>query len=289
MKITSIVLLFISTVTFAQTPPGTEIYLLDIKTSKEKLILSNAVNVTNKPGYDNQPYFHPDKPLLYFTSANEDNRTDILSFNYANQKTERVTTTPEREYSPTVTPDKKFISTIIQRDNGAQDLGKYPVDGGAPQILLDKYLVGYHAWANDHTLITFVLGQPHTLHFYNFKTNLDTVVATNIGRSLHKIPTEDAFSFTQRDADGNWFIRKLNITTLEISTITPCLPGVEHDLTWTPDGKILMSDEKQLFVFDPSGKKEWIALLLPENFTPKSISRLAVNPKGNKLAIVVAE
>lgn len=125
----TIILLLLSGSLFARQPPGTEIFLFDLKVSQNNIILSNPQNITNRVGYDNQPYFHPEKPIVYYSAADESGRTDIMVYNYKTGERKKLTDTPEREYSPTVTPDGKFISCIIQRDNGAQDLGMYPIDG----------------------------------------------------------------------------------------------------------------------------------------------------------------
>src|SRR5690349_9591484 len=88
----------------AQQLPGNEIYLFDLTKRKNDFVLSGAENVTNHPGYDNQPFFHPNKPIVYYASANDDGKTDIIAFNYKTKHPEKLTNTSEREYSPTVTP-----------------------------------------------------------------------------------------------------------------------------------------------------------------------------------------
>lgn len=161
---------------------GSEILLFDLKVKKDKVTLSNPKNVTNHKGYDNQPSFHTDQPILYYSSFNDEGRADILSYNYKTGVTTAITKTSEREYSPTLTPDKSSLSCIIQRDNGAQNLGKYPVDGGEPSVIIDNMIVGYHAWADNSHLALFILGEPQTLHYLRLPTKEDAVLAQNIGR-----------------------------------------------------------------------------------------------------------
>ncbi len=246
----------------------------------------NPKNITNRSGYDNQPHFHPEKPLVYFSSADESGRTDIMVYNYETGETKKFTNTSEREYSPTVTPDRKFISCIIQRDNGAQDLGKYPIDGGEPVIVVDNLTVGYHAWINDDALMLFVLGRPNTLRLYSISEKKDVVLAENIGRSLHRIPGTNDISFIDKQGE-EWHIKKYESATGMIVTITPTLPNRE-DLAWTSDGKILMSDGEKLFYW-VSKKKQWSPVIMPSNFLLKGITRLATNNSMTKLAIVVEE
>lgn len=269
---------------FAQQPPATEIYLLDLKIKKKSVSLSNPRNITNHPGYDNQPYFHPNKSIVYYTSADETGNTDIVSFDFASNKTTAITKTPEKEYSPTVTPDKQYLSCIIQREGGAQDLGKYPIDGGEPIILVDSLIVGYHVWVDEQFIIAFVLGEPTTLRMINLKNKENTRLANKPGRSLHQIPGTSLISFVDKSTDV-WVIKKYMSA---ITTITTTLPGRE-DLAWTPDKKIVMSDGKKLFFYNSVNASGWQEIALPDGMPAGSITRLAINAKGDKLAIVVSE
>ena len=163
-KIISISFILSSLISFGQ--DGSEIFLFDMKIANGQVVLFNGVNITNHKGYDNQPFFHPSKPIIYYTSFNDSGRSDIKYYDYQKNKVSNLTNTQEREYSPTVTPDGKFISCIIQRDNGAQDLGKYPVNGGKPRVLINDLKVGYHAWVDKDKLLLFVLidSETNNLH-----------------------------------------------------------------------------------------------------------------------------
>ena len=268
---------------------GSEILVLNLKVKKGSVSASNPVNATRHPGYDNQPHFHPQLPLLYYASFNEDGRSDIRAFNLKTKTTSNITATAEREYSPTVTPDRQFLSCIIQRDNGAQDLGKYPIDGGEPQVLINTLTVGYHVWLDNSHVALFVLGEPQTLHYLQLPTRQDTILASGIGRSLHRIPGERALSFVWKKAENDWRIMRFDSEKNTVSEIAATLPGRE-DLAWTADGKILMSDGTKLFFYDTrSTGKNWMEAGIPSTPELKGITRLAVNAKGDKLAVVVAE
>lgn len=266
---------------------ASEIYLFDLKISKNKMSLKNAKNVSNHKGYDNQPYFDPEKPILYYTSADTSGRTDLRSYNFSTGASASVTNSQEREYSPTVTPDKKFISCIIQRDNGTQDLGKYPVGGGQPIVIINNLTVGYHAWVDDKNLIAFILGEPNTLRWISPDHGEDSVLAENIGRSLHVIPTSGDLSFVQKSSTA-WTVKKIDKRTKKITTLAETLKERE-DLTWSPDGRIVMSDGQKVFFIWPETKGKWkeveVNIPLPLN----GITRMSINSRGDKMAIVVAE
>ncbi len=146
-----------------QAQPATDIYLFNIKSKRSQVLLENPQNITIHPGYDNQPFFHPTEPLLYFAAANNEGRTDIIEFNLKSKTTRTITETYDREYSPTVTPDRKYLSCILQTDSGKQHLVRYPIEGGKADTLVNDLVVGYHAWLSENTLSMFVLPQPSKL------------------------------------------------------------------------------------------------------------------------------
>jgi len=264
-----------SAVAFGQA--GSEIILFDLKLKKGKVTLSNPKNITNHAGYDNQPSFHTDQPYIYYSSFNSEGRSDI---------------TNEREYSPTLTPDKQFLSCIIQRDNGAQDLGKYPVDGGEPSLIIDNLTVGYHLWVDNSHLAMFILGaqgNPITLHFMRLPTKEDTVLATNIGRSLQKVAGERAFMFIQKGDSLNK-IMKFNTETSKVSEVASTIKKGE-DIALTQKGHVITSDGTKLFFLVPRKyPRGWQPVeILQGSDLLKSVTRIAVSPKGDKIAVVVAE
>jgi hypothetical protein len=286
MKQSLSLILFSLLFTVVVAQPATEIILFDLVHSGDDYTAVNGSNISAHKGYDNQPFFHPDKDLMYYTSADDAGRTDIKQYDLKTRQTISLTSTSEREYSPTVTPDKQYISCIVQRDNGAQDLGKFPINGGAASVIVEKLIVGYHAWLNETLLYMFVLGEPATLRQFNLATGRDTVLATNIGRSLHRVPGVPSVSFIQKSNDAPWTINQIDSKGRIVKICQP-LPGRE-DLAWTPDGLILMSDGKAVFVSHP-GTTKWKEIKLTSGTPLKNISRMAVNASGTKLAVVTEE
>ncbi|MBC7946615.1 MAG: hypothetical protein H7Y42_01965 [Chitinophagaceae bacterium] len=270
---------------------GTDIYLFDLSMRNGKVIISGGKNFTNRIGYDNQPFFHPSKPIIYFSAFNDSGRSDIKYFDYRQNTMANLTTTPEREYSPTVTPDGKFISCIIQRDNGAQDLAKYPIGGGDPVVLINNLVVGYHSWIDRDKLLLFVLGDSnrHTLHYYQLASKKDSIIAAKIGRSLHKIPGKREMSFVQTISDKESIVQRFNPTTMTVCNVISALPGQDH-LAWLNGNTLLMSDGNQLFYYTIGKTNSWQPVEFEGQTKPiNGISRLAVNGERTKIAVVVNE
>lgn len=267
---------------------GSEIYLFDLSAKKKGVSIKRPINITKRKGYDNQPSFHPSQPVIYYSSFNDEGRSDIWSYNYKTESGKPITRTDEREYSPTVTPDKEHLSCIIQRDNNAQDLGKYTMEGTEPSVIIDNMIVGYHVWADNSHLGLFVLGTPNTLHYLRLPTKKDTIVAENIGRSLHKIPGQGAISFVHKTSEKEWFIKKMNTVSMAISTVAPTLPGKE-DICWLPDGRVLGSDGTSIYFLAPGPDPQWKKVEGDGMELLKGVTRLAVSADGKKLAVVVTE
>ena len=274
----------------AAAQPGTDIYLYDLSVKARTVVLSNPRNITPHAGYDNQPFFHTTLPLLYYASSAEGGRTDLRAYNYQTGSSQPITATPEREYSPTLTEDQQFLSCIIQRDNGQQDLGKYPLAGGPATVLIDNLKIGYHAWIDRSRLLVYVLATPaNELHYHDLATGRDTIVARNIGRSLKRIPHQAAISFLEQTPQGTWLIRRFDTRTLAITTPAPALEGSE-DLAWTRNGQLLMSNGEQIYCRKPGARGSWQPVRVKGTTLPlKKASRLAINPANNKLAVVVSE
>jgi len=269
--------------------PGTEIYLFDMKVKKGKVFITNPKNITHRPGYDNQPFFHPDEPLIYYASADTSGRTDIMVYDYKRDVTRALTHTSEREYSPTVTPDKQFVSCIVQRDDGVQDVCRYPVAGGKASVIINSLKTGYHAWSDANTLVVFVLGEPNTLRVYNAATAKDSIITQNVGRSLHRIPGENgAISFVHKIRPDQWLIKQLTPGQTGI-TVLGETPAGREDMAWMPDGGILISSDKQILYHAAGTPWSWQTVDIQFGGELKTISRLAVSPRGDKIAVVMNE
>lgn len=269
---------------FAQ--PGTEIIVFDIDVKAAGITLYNPVNITKHKGYDNQPFFY--RSHLYYSSQVDSGQIDIVRFEDRYKTTRRITITEDSEFSPTITPDEKFISCILQRKNGKQDLIKYPVNGGEPTIIIDDLKVGYHTWANNNELLLFVLEDTATfgLHHYNTDTKKDKRIAGNIGRGLNKIPGKNAVSFIQKDSTGG-MIKEYNIASGNVSVIMPALPNRDF-LAWTKKGVIIMSDGKDIYFAKPA-TRSWQKIEIRSDHPLKNITRLVINEHDTKLAVVVSE
>jgi hypothetical protein len=268
----------------AGAPPSSDIFIIEVASRSGKMKLGPPVKITSWVGYNNQPSFTADGQGILYTSI-RDKQADIYHYDIHSGATTQVTTTPESEYSPTPMPDGQSISVVRVEGDGTQRLWKFPLAGGAPSLILEKIKpVGYHLWIDDHTLALFILGKPNTLQIVDTRTEKAETIAENPGRILRRIPHENKFSFVHKVSDQEWIIKAYDLDSRKTTELIKTLTGVE-DYAWTPAGDLLMAKDAKLFV---RKKSDW-AWQEVADFSKaglKTITRIAVSPKGDRIAFV---
>lgn len=284
----------------AQAPPPTEIYLApftegDVKTTQIGIVsiqrsgvsVGKAINITNNPGYDNQPFFLPDSSGLLFSSNRDGKQNDIYRYDIATKATTQLTHTPENEYSPTIMPGGKTFSTVRGDE---QRLWKFNLDGSdAGLAYAHAGKIGYHTWISSDRLAVFILGaqntDPNTLQLVDLRTGSAEVIDSSIGRSLHVRPGHGTVSYVHKPQGASlWEVKELNPDTRKVTALTDTVEGSE-DLTWTPKGVMIMGAKSKLFMWHED-EDRWIEIADLGSSGVKAITRLAVSPDGKWIAIV---
>ena len=272
------------TLSAQQAPPATEVFLAPFPAQAVSAL--QFVNISNSPGYDNQPSFLPDSSGVLFSSNRDGKQTDIYRYDIATKQVKQLTTTAEAEYSPTVTPDRKTFSVVRVEADNTQRLWRFDLDGSNPRVILENIKpVGYHAWIDETNLALFVLGAPATLQLADTKTGTASVAVTGIGRSLLMRPKTGTISYIAT-AERPALIKELDPKTGTSTTLVAPLEG-RQDAAWTPDGRLLMARGTAIAVWRP-GAADWepLASLPAEPQRPMNISRITVSPDGKWLAFV---
>jgi Tol biopolymer transport system component len=272
-----------STDTAPPASDGPDIWIAELTAGEGDVIaLGEPRNLTDRPGYDNQPHFLPDGDLLF--TRQEGERTDIWRWRAADDRLEPVTRTdPESEYSPTPLPTGDGFSAVRVEADSTQRLWRFALDGsGATVLLPDVAPVGYHAWVSPDTVALFVLGEPATLQVAAVSGGAVEQKASDIGRSLQRVPGRHAFSYVQNEADGTR-IRILDLAGDVTEEVATGIAGGDFH-AWTPDRVLLQANGGRLLRWHPSmGHWMPVADLSERGLT---LSRLAVSPDGRWLAFV---
>jgi Tol biopolymer transport system component len=275
--------------TLSQTPPPpSDIFLVEVDRSGGKLRFGALLNITDREGYDNQPAFLPDGGGLFFTSIREDRQADIYRYDLKSRATARITRTAESEYSPTPMPDGKHFSVVRVEADSTQRLWKFDMTGGAPSLVLESLKpVGYHAWVDSNTVALFVLGEPSTLQIADIRTGKSEKIVDFIGRALQRRPGKGSISFVQRTSNQQSSIKELDVKTRHVTSLTDALSGQEFHV-WMPDGSLLSAKDSKLFRWLPAQSTNWEEVADFSAAGLKNITRLAISPRGDRLALVAA-
>jgi hypothetical protein len=266
-----------------------DVFVAPLEVRAGRVSVGAPRNVTQAPGYDNQPAFSADGRTLFYTATREDAQADIWRLDLAGGMRSRVTTTaPESEYSATRTPDGRALSVIRVERDSTQRLWRIPLDGGAEGVILrDIRPVGYHAWADDTTLVLFVLGQPNTLQIARTGSQRGDTIITSVGRSLHRVPFTGTVqvSFVHKRAPKDWWLSSVNVHSRGVGTLVRMPDGVE-DYVWLDDGSALCGQGSRLLRWKPGSGTTWEEIADLSSAGVTNITRLAVSPANDRIAIV---
>ncbi|XWN35927.1 MAG: hypothetical protein ROO71_08150 [Balneola sp.] len=272
-----------------QAQPGTEVYLFDFAITDTGSQISNPVNISDNEGYDNQPSFLIDGSGIFFSST-RNGQTDIALYSLESGELTYLNNTPSlSEYSPVQTPDKLGISFVILSEDGTQQFWKVTPSQAEPTIIESKVVIGYYVWFSNDTYFCFVLADedtPPTLQKHTISTGKKEILGNNPGRSLHKIPGQNAISFIDKN-DSTWKIKAYYPDTGTFKELANTLSEVE-DMVWISDSEILMGKENKLYIYDlkETTPNQWELVSDLSEYNLDGITRLAY--RDGKLAVVVS-
>lgn len=284
-----IFLLFLGPFVFSQ--GNHDIVVLDISSKNDTTFsLINPVNITNRDGYDNQPFFNADGSFLYYTSIRE-NQSDIFEYNFKKAKSKQLTKTPESEYSPQIIGDTAISVVRVDKDS-LQRLYLYDLKNKNVSLLTKHQdSVGYYEWINDSTLAIFVLPEPFELRIITIGQKKYKKVTENLGHSFHLNPITGNLMFITEYGPGEWFISELkNIDTynFEVNPIINCIDNAMN-FTVSKNGDILLTTGPKVYKYNPKYDKNWIIIYDGTADGFKHFYRISINDEMTKIALVTKD
>ena len=259
-----------------------EIFLAPLSRGETGWTLGTARNISQNPGYDNQPAFYSAGLLLY--SGTREGQTDIASYDLQQATRQWVSDTPGGgEYSPLKIPGRAAVSAIRLDTSGLQRLYAYPMGAGETEMLLEGLKVGYHAWFGPDLLVCTVLVEDRMdLVVASLPDNSRYTYQKGVGRSLHKIPDTQRISYTtvMADLQGIKWMDPLSGATGEIAP----LPDGVQDYCWLPDGSLICGSGNRILRLQPGPGARWQTLWESDDAAVGTITRLAVSPDSRHVA-----
>ncbi|MBK7389686.1 MAG: PD40 domain-containing protein [Bacteroidia bacterium] len=262
----------------------TEIFLVDIIKKDKKVTYGKPVNITNREGYDNQPEFSPDGKKLFYVSMPDTTQSELYEFVIADSTTNRLTETPESEFSPRYAPDGK-TTTMVRVD--ADKTQRFYQFTDSPEDLYDLAngidSVGYYCWINDSIVGLAVLNNGMELYIYEVRNSQFIVLEKNVGRCLMALNSGNNLIYTRQSGDAVTLMN-YDLTQGESNFYAEGMKGVT-DYALAPDGKIYCGSEGKLYLMDPNGDKKWNEVA-DFSKTIGNFYRLTASRDGKRLAMV---
>ena len=270
--------------------PECDIFLFDLVDSADEMKVSNGRNVTQRKGYDNQPWFTPDSRSFLFSANYDPLRTDIYEYFIESGETKQVTDSPTQEYSPQVSPDNQTLSFVTDGETANQSIWFGDRAGQNLQWLLknqgEREPVGYYSWNRSTGYILYWSRYGFSMRLVHKTKELSHYVTGDaIPTTPQIIPGTDNFSFMHQQGNGEVWIKELNPETLAVRPLTTVVGSNRH-YGWTPSGWIVMCQGTKLYRWSPESKDGWELVADLDQHGMKGVTRVAVSPDGKKLAVV---
>ena len=268
------------------------LYVADLTYRGNTVTVGPPRKITGDRGVSSQPSFTPDGRAVLFIgrrdSANA--QSDVYRIDLSSGTETRITSTPEMENSPTVTPDGnlmviRWIPATLFTEWGPwiYDMKGQPLRG----VLPAPDTVGYYVRIDS---VTYAMVRPvstgSSVAIFDARsgtmTNRDAPVA-NLPPQL--IPGQRAISYTRTDSLGRNEIKRLDPFTSRSSVLMPALLSrVAH--AWTPNGTVIMGKANKLFVRNPARDTAWREIASFADKELRNVTAYTVSPKGDKLILI---
>ena len=273
---------------FAQVP-NTDIYVMSMKLTDGKYVFGKPLNITNREGYDNQPSFTADGTRILYSTMPDTSQTEIYQYDLRDSSVSHLTRTSYSEYSPVMRPGDEWFSEVRVDDDKGQRLYMVQISGeNEPyQVLNFQDSVAYYGWIDSsHVAAAMLNGKTMDLEIFDLSNQQFVKLMSNVGRCMMKIPGTDEFSFAQKTTDSTASVFRYNVATGDMMPLCD-LPANCEDYAFTPDGKMVTGKDGKLLLFDASTEKGDWKEIADFSKTIGSFYRIAISPKGDKIAMVV--
>jgi hypothetical protein len=261
--------------------PKTNIWLLELAGNKDALVLKNPKKITRDGSYDNQPYFTKDNLGFFYTNEQDNDQTDILYYSFGTGMSERVTKTPESEYSPKGITSKSFTCVRVDKDS-AQRVYRY--DEANPKgkwLYTQSDSIGYYG-ITEGKLVYFKITEPPSIWLAD--STAEYRISGVPGRCFVNSLDQQKVWFEQKM--GNSFL--LNHMQGSTLSFSQGLPENAEFFDFYDPRTILINVGKELQLMDlDTGVKKSIAF--PQGIPATPCTRMSISSNKKYLAIVFAE
>jgi hypothetical protein len=262
----------------------TEVWVGDLAIKDGMLNVTHLKNVSEShPGYDNQPLFFPNGNTLVFSSQvmEVDDTGMGVQAKLVDLPSGKITPLPDAKgFSPTPTPDGTQLMVLRRGRVFLHDL-----TGKELRALTDTDTAGYYTPFDDHTWAMFMNDKDRRIVIYDPATKKMDTMATGAMTAPYRVPNQRAATFVATEGEKH-VLRKLDLKKRRVETLaTIDFPTGGHHV-WTSRGTLLMASGSAIYEWNPAKPGEWTQVFTSFHPDLRSITRIALSPKGDRIALV---
>ncbi|HEX3578992.1 MAG TPA: nuclear transport factor 2 family protein [Thermoanaerobaculia bacterium] len=286
-----LVLLLASAATLHAQINDSEVWVGSLDMSGGRFAVSNLVNVSKHPGYDNQPAFFPDGKLV-FTSQ-------IAPLDETGHSVQAVI--------------HDFATGTSTAVPGALGFSPTPAAGGSLMLLRDGHVVlhdasgkessltetkdaGYFTRFDEQTWALYMNDKQRRIVIYDPKTKALDTMALGAITAPFRIPGKRAVSFVAVEPfptpEGEpvpprkLFLRELNLDDRHIITLAAISFPTSGSHVWTSRGTLLMASGHTIYEWNPAKPDDWHTAATFDDPELQGLTRIAISPRGDRIALV---
>jgi ketosteroid isomerase-like protein len=255
-----------------------------------RFAVSNLVNISKHPGYDNQPAFFPDGRLVFTSQiAILDETGHAVQAVIHDFATGKSTTVPGAlGFSPTPAADG---SHMLLRDG---HVVLHDASGNERQLTETKD-AGYFTRFDEQTWVLYMNDKQRRIVIYDPKTKALDTMALGSTTAPFRIPGKRAVSFVAVEPfpapEGNapprkLFLRNLNLDDRKITTLATVPFPTSGSHVWTSRGTLLMASGHTIYEWNPAKPDDWRTAATFDDPELQGLTRIAISPRGDRIALV---
>lgn len=260
----------------------TEVWLGPVDMREGRFAVGEMKNISNHPGYDNQPSFAADGKSLLFSSEVDgvaETGLGIQAIRYDLGTGKAVKLANVRGFSPTPTPDGRNIMTLREGT-----VWQYSRDGSEGRALLPEVkTAGYFTRISERQWILFMNEEQRHIAVWDGRT-LDRVVPGAV-TAPYRIPGQQAVTFVVQEGETKKLMRL--DPAADRGTVLATIPfrtGGHH--VWTSRGTLLMASGNAIHEWNPARHDEWPVVHRFSGPDLQGITRIALSPAEDHIAVV---
>jgi ketosteroid isomerase-like protein len=288
--------LLASAVTLSAQINDAEVWVGSLDMSGGRFVVANLANISNHPGYDNQPAFFPDGSRLVFTSqiaelVETGHAVQAVIYDFANGTS--APAVGALGFSPTPAADGKSLMLLREGRVWLRDAA------GKETALTATTDAGYFARFDDKTWALFMNDKQRRIVIYDATTKALDTMAVGSTTAPFRIPGKRAVTFVAVEPfpapEGGaakaaprrkLVLRQLDLGDRRVTTLATIPFATSGSHVWTSRGTLLMASGHTIYEWNPAHPDNWQPVTQFDNPELQGLTRIALSPRGDRIALV---